>query len=575
MKKEIINFIEANNLSPFNKYKTQIKKENNSIFKTSDAKSVHNKVLSLISNNFCFADTSNIFNYFNFTQDKNEIKKRQDFFKSITKTDNSFLKSIQKLKPCWKPKYGIIVVTEDEKTFSHLKELSCPVKFLISMDDAEELEKYDIVQVLECENFNPVLERLPQTVFLNSIDEAYLERYVELLSSWKENIELIEKNKTNQEIEKIIMELKPLFYLFNKSPLAIISKKEIEDNLETINQGISLKLKEMNFSGEKLFEILSMGKLPLEVEKIISSEIKKTGVPENIFNISIPVTIDEAELEKMIRLQSSNEFTDIAKSIKKHSKELKQVPGKLEELANLLIGFDFESGISNFTNSSNFFPDASDWLRIEDSCNIFLERPKPISFYLNEEYRCSILTGANSGGKTTLLEHILQLISLFQLGLSVNGNVKMPIFSEIYYFAKNKGSASKGAFETLLTQMSKIRPGTQTLILADEIEAVTEPGAAGKIVASSADYFIKQNCFLVIATHLGQEIEKMLPQRARIDGIEAKGLDENFELIVEHNPVLGKLANSTPELIVEKMAISQKSDYFNYIHNYIKNQKND
>jgi lysophospholipid acyltransferase (LPLAT)-like uncharacterized protein len=47
------------------------------------------------------------------------------------------------------------------------------------------------------------------------------------------------------------------------------------------------------------------------------------------------------------------------------------------------------------------------------------------------------------------------------------------LFSEIYYFAKNKGSTNKGAFETLLTQLSKIQPGKQTLILADEIESVT------------------------------------------------------------------------------------------------------
>ncbi len=107
---------------------------------------------------------------------------------------------------------------------------------------------------------------------------------------------------------------------------------------------------------------------------------------------------------------------------------------------------------------------------------------------------------------------------------------------------------SKGAFETLLTQMSEIQPGEKTLILADEIEAVTEPGVAGEIIVSTAEYFIEKNCFLVIATHLGQEVKDLLPDKCRIDGIEARGLTENYELIVDHNPVLGKLANSTPEM---------------------------
>ncbi|MEI6849923.1 MAG: hypothetical protein WCK29_02710, partial [archaeon] len=189
------------------------------------------------------------------------------------------------------------------------------------------------------------------------------------------------------------------------------------------------------------------------------------------------------------------------------------------------------------------------------------------------EHKCSILTGANSGGKTTLIEHIIQIYSLFQLGLPSPGEVKMPIFEEIYYFAKNKGSVSKGAFETLLTQMSKINPGNKTLILADEIESVTEPGVAGAIISASAEFFIGKGCFLVIATHLGKEIQKTLPKGARVDGIEAKGLDENYDLIVDHNPVLGRLANSTPELIIEKMASRYKSDYYNHLFDFVKKQR--
>ena len=149
----------------------------------------------------------------------------------------------------------------------------------------------------------------------------------------------------------------------------------------------------------------------------------------------------------------------------------------------------------------------------------------------------------------------------------------MPIFSEIYYFAKNKGSASKGAFETLLTQMAGIKPGSRTLILADEIESVTEPGVAGKVICATAEYFLNKDCFLVIATHLGQEIQKNMPRFSRIDGIEAKGLDENFDLIVDHNPVLGRLASSTPELIIEKMANSKPEDYFKFLNDKMKNKQ--
>ena len=74
-------FIRENDLSSFNQYKTQLNISNNSIYKTRDAKAIHNKVLSKISQYFVFADTSNLFNALSFTSNVEEIKARQEFFK--------------------------------------------------------------------------------------------------------------------------------------------------------------------------------------------------------------------------------------------------------------------------------------------------------------------------------------------------------------------------------------------------------------------------------------------------------------------------------------------------------------
>jgi dsDNA-specific endonuclease/ATPase MutS2 len=328
----------------------------------------------------------------------------------------------------------------------------------------------------------------------------------------------------------------------------------------------------MTISGEGLLKMLGEGKMPKEILEAIQSAINESGYSENIFNIKIPVEIDYEELDAQIKRQSANEFTTIAERVKKSAEKLKEIPKVLERISALLLVEDFCQGVSSYIGEGQKYPTSSRNLHLSDCENIFLESPAPISFQLDDFSRCSILTGANSGGKTTLLEHIIQTISLFQLGLPMKGEAHMPFFSEVYYFAKNKGSASKGAFETLLTQMSKISPGEQTLILADEIEAVTEPGVAGKIIAATADFFIRKNCFLVIATHLGHEISKTLPPKTRIDGIEAKGLDKNFNLIVDHNPVMGRLAHSTPELIVERMANYFGDEYFKWLNEKMKKE---
>jgi len=573
MKEEIIEFIRENNLSPFNKSKTAVKNEGEEIYRTKDAKIVHNKVISSLSSGFHFSDTSNLFNFFYFTSDVNEIKRRQNFFFGISKViDSSFLSSINSPKQFWKPKYGIIAVTEDEKTFNELQKLGCPVRFIINQSDLDSLDDYDIVQVIDCENFSRAFENLPQSVFLDSVDEVYLERYVQLLSGWKANIEILKENKLDGRIGEIVSYLYELFPLMDDGKKEMIKKEDIENAARAINNSVSEEIKKLTISGDVLFKMLSKSTLPDEMMNIVKKAVNDSGLPYSLFVRGIPVEIDEGEIDKLFKKQNAEEHTTIAEKIKRKANELRKVPSLLNELSDLILYFDFISGISKYC-AGKAFPENAENFVIDNSYNLFIDNAQAISFNLNGDNRCSILTGANSGGKTTLLEHVIQLISLYNLGLPVSGKVKIPMFSEVYYFAKNKGSANKGAFETLLTQMSKIKPGKQTLILADEIESVTEPGVAGAIVSASADFFIKQGCFMVVATHLGKEIEKKLPQYARVDGIEAKGLDEFYELIVDHNPVLGRLANSTPELIVEKMANSFKTDYFNHLYQFLKNNK--
>lgn len=574
MERELIDFVKENNLSPFNRTKTSVKSAGEGIFKTKDAKAVYTKVLSGISSNFVFADTSNFFSRFGFSDNEKEILRRQEFFKGIPRgLQNGFLKNVKLERVNWRPPYGIVVVTEDEKTFVQLQKMGAPVKILLNEQDVIELESSDIVQVIECENYSRILERLPQTVFLRSVEEAYLERFVEILSQWSNSLKILQENNLDEKTTKIVGEISQLLPLLEKKNADKITREQVEDALENIKSEISSRLVQMTVSGSSLIEVISKGAIPNELKEIVKSAIARTNLPSELFLKTIPVAIDDAELEKTLRKQSLTEFTSIAEKIRIKSKELLSLPSKLRELEERILLCDFEAGVSKWMSGRENFSEIGEKFILHEAKNLFLENPQPINFHLSAIEKCSILTGANSGGKTTLLEHILQAISCQQIGLPFEGKFSSPIFSEVYYFAKNKGSMSKGAFETLLTQMSEITPGEKTLILADEIEAVTEPGVAGKMISATAEYFIRKNCFLVIATHLGHEIQKNLPAGARIDGIEAVGLDENNELIVNHNPVIGKLAHSTPELIIEKMVKTQGGDYFEFLHSQIKNSK--
>ncbi len=570
MKGELLDFVSRFELDPFSSSKTLIKRDQVSIYKTTDAKKIHNRVIERLSRGFVFKETSNLWNFFNFVDNFSDIKVRQEFFSRINNVNRGFLSELKKPRQTWDPDYDIVVVTEDEETFVELRKLNCPVQLIVNENDLSDLERYDIVQVVDCETFGGILEKLPQSVFFDEIENVFLERFLQQLSSWKYNFEILKRYTLSDDLNKVIEKLKPLFNLIDIKVNKSLNVEDVEKILENINESINVKIRDMTISGDSLIRILGEGKMPEIFVKIIEDALDESGLPRSIFVFKIPVEIDYAELEAEIKRKNSNKFTNLAENIKKYYIELKEIPGLLERLSNLLILEDFYFGIIKFLDKQIEYPIISENLHFSKSENMFLENPQPIDFQLDSFSRCSILTGANSGGKTTLLEHVLQNISLFQFGLPIVGEIHMPIFSDIYYFAKNKGSANKGAFETLLTQMSKIKPGAKTLILADEIEAVTEPGVAGKIIAATADFFIRRNCFLIIATHLGYEIQSCLPEKSRIDGIEAKGLDEKFNLIVDHNPVMGRLAHSTPELIVEKMSKTFESEYFTFLNEKVK-----
>ncbi|HKL24034.1 MAG TPA: hypothetical protein VJ912_01730, partial [Candidatus Nanoarchaeia archaeon] len=476
IEKEFDNFIKNNGLSIFNTTKTPTKQKNRSIFKTPDARKIHRKVLNIISDYFVFPETSNIFNSLEFTQDPEEIKKRQSFFNKIKNhqavSNNSFLNELKKPSKTWTPDYDVVVVTEDSETFNKLKEKGCPAQLILSETDLQALEDRDIVQVLDCSEYSMALEQLPQSVFLSSINEAYLERYLEKISAWKENLELLnQQNFAEGKLKKLIDELYPLLSLIDESKQKQgLSYDGVRDKIQEINEKINSRAKDLSVSGESLVEMLNKGQLPKELKDIVYDEIRNSEIPEQVVNIQIPLSIDEEALDQAIRKQESEKNSSMAEKIKSNSETLKDIPGKLAELERLLLIYDFMSGVKQFSQDKNTFPNVSsketrEELIIENSENLFLEKPKPISFHLNENEKASILTGANSGGKTTLMEHIIQIISLKQMGLPVKveinqenqGQIKLPLFTEIYYFAKNKGDISKGAFENLLDQMSKIK----------------------------------------------------------------------------------------------------------------------
>ena len=132
------------------------------------------------------------------------------------------------------------------------------------------------------------------------------------------------------------------------------------------------------------------------------------------------------------------------------------------------------------------------------------------------------------------------------------------------------GTQSAGALErTLIGLASIVDSDSRKFVLADELEAITEPEAAAGILAGLLDVAARNSVnAILMVTHIGSSICKKMEFKARVDGIEAKGLDEELELIVDRVPRIGIPARSTPELILKRLearSAGTKSEVFKSI----------
>ncbi len=167
----------------------------------------------------------------------------------------------------------------------------------------------------------------------------------------------------------------------------------------------------------------------------------------------------------------------------------------------------------------------------------------------------ALLSGVNSGGKTSTLDLVAVVVVLAHVGFPVPAeSARVPEVEELHYYAKSQGTLDAGAFEATLRDFAGLTEGAaRKLVLVDELESITEPGASAKIVAGILEELHEAGASGVFVSHLAGEIRDQCGFDVTVDGIRARGLEDG-ELVVERSPVKDHLARSTPELIVEKLA---------------------
>lgn len=309
--------------------------------------------------------------------------------------------------------------------------------------------------------------------------------------------------------------------------------------------------------------------------------------------LRFPVEVNEEISQRMktyIRQKRAISAFDLKVSL---AKTLRNYESVTKIALNRMFELDYLLMIGKFARKFNLvLPQLIEGqvtgLLVEEGRNLFLAKQEnegvlevsPVSYAVGEVgkidnivrgERIILLSGANSGGKTTLLVSLAIMVILSQMGFPIP--CKSAIiggFKELHYYRKSAGQMDAGAFETTLRSLSKmIMSPNARIVLADEMESISEPGASARVIAAFLDLLARSpHSVGIFVTHLAQEIAKYSRETIRIDGIEAHGLSEDLELIVNRTPKYYKYAKSTPELIVrrlQRISTGEEKEIYSYI----------
>ncbi|MDR0912575.1 MAG: endonuclease MutS2 [Methanobrevibacter sp.] len=444
-----------------------------------------------------------------------------------------------------------------------------PILNLSTMQSIEdELQEYELIFYAYTQGFLDVTDD-DNLVMINK--EAPVHEIVPeiILDYFNENLELFMEILEIRKIlnkDSVLDDVKPILDEINSYKSKDVDLDGILSREKQIaDEKIKKAIKQVDVDGDEILDLLN-NSLPPKIEKIFDEIIKdakgrikeETAIDFDPFLKKYPIELDDVEIERIKYRESSkaeNDFFDLKIRAASYLAGIKE---KVELEVREALEFDYEFALGSFAYEYNLnAPILGDNFDLKGAIHLNLalesdEIIQRVNYSLKSPDNVALLTGANSGGKTTLLETISQIAIMAHIGLPVSANyAEIKLLDEIYHFSK-KRSLDAGAFESFLNVfMPIVTTDSQKLVLLDELEGITELDAAVKIISSFIDMIKDSKSFGVIVTHMAKEL--MQYTDIRVDGIEAKGLDKNYNLIVDRTPKMNFLAKSTPELILKRI----------------------
>ncbi|MGZ7068562.1 MAG: MutS-related protein, partial [Methanobacterium sp.] len=445
---------------------------------------------------------------------------------------------LKKINPSVKEKTrfdsAMALLVETREDYNRLIELDlnryCSI---ITAEELRNLEDYEFVIYvystgqIELENtFNVAMvtsdsleyEMVPETVL------SYFYTNYDLLINILKIKKILGRNSSIADVIEILNSLES-FKVDEKT-----FDEAVESAKKSADEKLAQSIKKVDLKGDEVLALMNEG-MPSKIQEIFDEVIKeakdeikeKTGSYFDPFIQKYPIEIDYIEMDRIKKQKIATQRINAFEKKVKAASRLYELKEEIEAEIVEILEFDYEFALGCFAYYYDLNPPLiGDKFNFKSAIHLNLALGEgfdvqKIDYSLMIPENVALLTGANSGGKTTLLETLAQISIMSHMGLPVCANeATIKLLDEIYFFSK-KSALDAGAFESFLnTFMPVVITDSSKLVLFDELEAITELEAAVKIIASFIDLLKDSNSYAVIVTHMAPEIMKYT--EVRVDG---------------------------------------------------------
>ncbi|WP_232699527.1 endonuclease MutS2 [Brevibacillus daliensis] len=197
----------------------------------------------------------------------------------------------------------------------------------------------------------------------------------------------------------------------------------------------------------------------------------------------------------------------------------------------------------------------------------------PLDFEIGQDYRSSVITGPNAGGKTIVLKTIglVTLATMSGFHISADESTEIAIFEKIFVDIGDNQSIENAlsTFSSHIKNISEIMRDSKnnTLLLFDEIGSGTEPNEGAALAIAILEEFYHMGCITVATTHYG-EIKRY--SEIHSDFMNAAMQFDSETLTPLYKLIIGESGDSNAIWIAQKMNLREQ--VIQKATNYMKNK---